>query len=177
MLSAWAIVTITLGASAIAAAATLLNGHLTAARDRERQRAEEARRVRDFGARAAANARAAIADTNPDGVMLNTNEAMLEDLRVVFEQWRSTIRPGLLEFAVRTDSEEARRLSREIAGDIPRAINATAFLVREILDRMEQRRKEQRSQGSSLESWKLAKTKQESLLKLCDTLEETIRGD
>jgi hypothetical protein len=157
VLPAWATVAITLGAAAISLFSVLLGGWAQGRRDSERQLAEERRRTRDLGSRALVSAIAAIADSEPDGLSINTNPARFDHLEGVRDEWRTTVRPALLEFAIRTDSRDASRLAKNLATEIPKGINRSIFLVEAIL--------RERPTDSLSGDWKPAKEKNQSLVR------------
>jgi hypothetical protein len=112
MLPAWATVTLTLGALFLGGLITFMTGWAQSRRDRVQA-------TERLGEVAVAGVAGVVVDTSPEGVALDTREATIEYLDDVGRGWQSEVRPALLEFSVRTDSDELRRLARALVAETP----------------------------------------------------------
>ena len=161
---------IALGGAFITGAAALLVGIVRGHQERAQRAEERTERTRDLGSRALASALTIISDASPDGLTINTRPEMLDHLGEVWDEWRTVVRPALMEFAVLTSSPEASKAARELAAEIPKGINMTSMMVAGILQRIE-------NQGSMFphaDQYTPAKAKNDALLVLAGDLEKAL---
>jgi hypothetical protein len=121
-----------------------------------------------LGSRALLSAIAAIADSEPDGLSINTNPAMFNHLEGVRDEWRTAVRPALLEFAIRTDSQDASQLARTWRPKSRRGLRAPSSWSRQSCGR---------PTDSLSDYWKPANEKNEWLVALAGELEKILRGN
>jgi hypothetical protein len=133
---AWATVTITLGASAIAVLGTLGATILQQRLGRRERQATEAREWVKSGAEVLGPIQSLLTDADPQRVTWNLNaetESMMTELRE--GRWQSQIRDRLAVLAAAHPSGEVRAKATELSVGLHNALHATSWLVHEMGER------------------------------------------
>jgi hypothetical protein len=134
---AWAIVTITLGATAIAVAGTLLSSWLQDRRAQSRATAEaRTQRVR-ASADVVAGIEILLSDADPDRLAINVDrDAPLAAYVPLERDWLRNLRPALATFALADESPDVRTLGRQLETAIHNSFGSTRWLLRDLTNPM-----------------------------------------
>ena len=134
---AWAIVTITLGATAIAVAGTLLSSWLQDRRAQSRATAEaRTQRVR-ASADVVAGIEILLSDADPDRLAINVDRDPPLAAYVPLERdWLRNLRPALATFALADESPDVRTLGRQLETAIHNSFGSTRWLLRDLTNPM-----------------------------------------
>ena len=128
---AWAIVTLALGSSALAAGAVLVATRLQLQHaSRGRQTADKARQ-RERASLAVAPVLSLLDDTEPQRLTSVPDTRTLTIMNELWDRWRS-LRDPVLAFGAAHPSGDVDRLARDLATDVSNALTSVHWLVHDL---------------------------------------------